>query len=196
MIRRSDTDDNDTDDNDSDDYSDDEEDDDNDDDDRAESNRDEIMLDDDDDNRNNNNSKEDDDDDDVDRDDFGDNGETQQIDSEIIMPQIFLWNNPVETLNDDSDELTGEKDDDFNLDETQFDQEYPDMLDPQASSQSSLETSASEINQTLQFQPNNHHSNPNLKNNDDNQNVDQNNKTTKIEEIVAATTTGETIIIK
>lgn len=112
------------------------------------------------------------------------------------MPQIFLWNNPVETLNDDSDELTGEKDDDFNLDETQFDQEYPDMLDPQASSQSSLETSASEINQTLQFQPNNHHSNPNLKNNDDNQNVDQNNKTTKIEEIVAATTTGETIIIK
>ncbi|XP_075592026.1 uncharacterized protein LOC124498211 [Dermatophagoides farinae] len=153
-----------------------------DDDDRAESNRDEveytpIMLDDDDDN-----NKEDDDE--IDREDFGDGGETQKIDSEIIMPQIFLWSNPIETINDDPDE-NGEKEDDFNLDETQFDQEYPDMLDPQASSP--METSASvkhEItNQTNMFVP--IHDNT-----DNNANIDNN--TANVEAIV----TGETIIIK
>nr|XP_046917927.1 protein ecdysoneless homolog [Dermatophagoides farinae] len=105
-------------------------------------------------------------------------------DSEIIMPQIFLWSNPIETINDDPDE-NGEKEDDFNLDETQFDQEYPDMLDPQASSP--METSASvkhEItNQTNMFVP--IHDNT-----DNNANIDNN--TANVEAIV----TGETIIIK
>lgn len=100
------------------------------------------------------------------------------------MPQIFLWSNPIETINDDPDE-NGEKEDDFNLDETQFDQEYPDMLDPQASSP--METSASvkhEItNQTNMFVP--IHDNT-----DNNANIDNN--TANVEAIV----TGETIIIK